>query len=130
VRAGGAVAALGATTALAFPHPWAIVVGFGAVGAGLSAVFPTVLATAARLPGAVAGPAIAAVSMCGYTALLAGPPAIGAVAAVLTLRGGLALVAASSAVVVFLARVFRRVPSHGAAGEAVTYEAAAVRAAA
>ena len=47
---------------------------------------------------------IAVVSMCGYTGLLAGPPLIGAVANVTSLRGGLALVVVTSALVLFLAR--------------------------
>jgi MFS family permease len=106
-RLGGALASLGATLAIAVPQSWAVVVGFGAIGAGLSSIFPLVLAAASRSPGVVPGAAIAAVSMCGYSGLLAGPPLIGAVASALTLRGGIALVALTSLVVVFLARTLR-----------------------
>ncbi|HKG94476.1 MAG TPA: MFS transporter [Gemmatimonadaceae bacterium] len=102
-RAGGVVAALGVAAAMAVPRPWAAVLGFAAVGAGLSSVFPTVLAATARLPGVVPGAAIAVVSMCGYSGLLAGPPLIGAVAGALTLRGGLALAGITSLVIVALA---------------------------
>ena len=101
---GGAIAALGVSCALVFPHPVAVIIGFGAIGAGLSSIFPIVLAASARTPGVVPGAAIAVVSMCGYAGLLAGPPLIGAVANSLTLRGGLALVAVASAAVVVLAR--------------------------
>lgn len=118
VRGGGAVAALGVAVAVAFPHPWAVIAGFGAVGAGFAAIFPTVLAAAARLPGVVPGTAIAAVSICGYAGLLAGPPLIGAVASGLTLRGGIAIVALFGAVIVGLAGVLRRVPSSHASGVA------------
>lgn len=104
---GGALAGLGATMAIAIPQPWAVIVGFGAIGAGLSSVFPLVLAAASRTPGVVPGAAIAAVSMCGYSGLLAGPPLIGAVASVLTLRGGFGIVALTSFVVVLLARTLR-----------------------
>jgi MFS family permease len=104
-RIGGIIAACGMTAALAFPHPLTVIVGFGAIGAGLSSIFPIILAASARSPGVVPGAAIAVVSMCGYTGLLAGPPLIGAVANVLTLRGGLALVAITCAVVAVLARV-------------------------
>jgi len=92
VRGGGALAALGLGAALLLGQPWAAVVGFGFVGAGLSVIFPTVLAAAGRLPGAAPGTAIAAVSTMGYTGFLAGPPLIGFVAHGLTLRGGLAVV--------------------------------------
>ena len=106
-RAGGALAALGATMAIVVPEPWVVVLGFGAIGAGLSSVFPLVLAAASRTPNVVPGAAIAAVSMCGYSGLLAGPPLIGAAASVLTLRGGLAIVAMSSTVIIVLARILR-----------------------
>ncbi|MDB4882732.1 MAG: hypothetical protein JWL95_1498 [Gemmatimonadetes bacterium] len=106
-RAGGALATLGATLAIVVPRPWAVIVGFGAMGAGLSSVFPLVLAAASRTPNVVPGAAIAAVSMCGYSGLLAGPPLIGAVASVLTLRGGLAIVAVSSLVIVVLAQILK-----------------------
>ena len=104
---GGGLAAFGVTLALAFPQPLFVVIGFGAVGAGLSAVFPIVLAAAARTPGVVPGAAIATVSMCGYAGLLAGPPLIGVVANALSLRGGLGLVALASVGVVLLARAVR-----------------------
>lgn len=106
-RLGGALACLGATLAIVVPQPWAVVLGFGMIGAGLSSIFPIVLAAASRTPGVVPGSAIALVSMCGYSGLLAGPPLIGAVASVLTMRGGLAIVALTSLVVAFLARSFR-----------------------
>jgi MFS family permease len=106
-RFGGALASLGAALAIAVPSPWTVIVGFGAIGAGLSSIFPMVLSAASRTRGVVPGAAIAAVSMCGYSGLLAGPPLIGAVASALTLRGGLAIVALSSAVVVLLARTLR-----------------------
>ena len=106
-RIGGAVAAAGITVALVTPQPLLVVLGFGAVGAGLSIIFPLVLAAAARTPGIVPGAAIAAVSMCGYSGLLAGPPLIGALSNAITLRGGLALVAATSVGVVLLAGAVR-----------------------
>jgi MFS family permease len=103
-RIGGGVALAGIALALAFPQPLPVVIGFGAVGAGLSSIFPIVLAASARTPGVVPGAAIAVVSMCGYSGLLAGPPLIGAVANVLTLRGGLALVGLACVGVMILAR--------------------------
>ena len=108
-RIGGAVAGCGVALALAFPQPLPVVIGFGAVGAGLAIIFPITLAAAARTPGVVPGSALAVVSMCGYSGLLAGPPLTGAVANVLTLRGGLALVALACVGVVILSRSVRDV---------------------
>lgn len=103
-RMGGMLAVLGVTSALAFRGALPVILGFGAVGAGLSIIFPMVLAAAARTPGIRPGASIALVSMCGYSGLLAGPPLIGAVASVTSLRGGLALVIGTSALVLVLAR--------------------------
>jgi MFS family permease len=108
VRGGGALAAVGLLLAVAVPTPWAVVAGFGAVGAGFSTIFPSVLAAAGRTPGESAGTAIAAVSTFGYTGFLAGPPVIGFVAEATSLRGGLALVAVTSLLVAALARAVRR----------------------
>lgn len=109
VRGGGALAAVGLLAAVLVTAPWAVVIGFGAVGAGLSSVFPIVLSAAARRPGQVPGAAIAAVSVCGYSGLLAGPPLIGAVATPFNLRAGIGLVAATSVGVVLLASAVRDV---------------------
>ncbi len=104
MRIGGIVAAAGAVCVIAFPNPLAVILGFAAIGAGLSSTFPIILGAAARTRGVVPGAAIAMVSMFGYGGLLAGPPLIGAVAGALTLRGGLALVAITSALAMILAR--------------------------
>ena len=113
VRVGGAIAALGLSCALLLTQPWAAIIGFGAVGAGLSTVFPTLLATAGRLPGQTSGTAIAAVSTFGYTGFLAGPPIIGFVAEAFTLRGGLAVVVLASLLIVILAGTLRTVTGRG-----------------
>ena len=103
IRAGGALAAIGLAGGLALTSPWGAVAGFGLVGAGLSLAFPIVLATASGLPGVSPGPAIATVSTFGYAGFLAGPPLIGFVAEVVTLRGGLAIVVLTCAVAALLA---------------------------
>ena len=103
VRGGGALAAAGLSTALAVGTPWAAVSGFGLVGAGLSVVFPSVLAAASRVAGTAPSRAIAAVSTVGYAGFLAGPPLIGIVAHVATLGVGLALVAVTATGIAVLA---------------------------
>jgi MFS family permease len=110
VGAGGLVAALGLAAALAIGGAWAGVVGFGAVGIGMSVVFPIVLGEAGRLSKGSPGTAIAAVATFGYAGFLAGPPLIGFLGAALTLRGGLAAVVATSLVIVALSRTLGRAP--------------------
>jgi MFS family permease len=118
VAGAGVLATAGLAAALALGTAPAAVVGFGLVGAGLSVVFPTLLATAGRVPGAASGPAIAAVSTFGYTGFLAGPPLIGFLAHALTLRGGLAAVAVTSAAVAALAGTLGRAAVPRPAGAA------------
>lgn len=102
VRLGAVTAATGMVVALVSADPMLSVAGFGAVGAGLSTIYPTVLAAAGRLPGAPAAGSIAVVSSMGYVGLLAGPPLIGLLAEVVTLRIGFASVALTSAAIVGL----------------------------
>lgn len=104
VRAGAATAAIGMVVALVSADPFLSVAGFGAVGAGLSTVYPTVLAAAGRLRGGPAAGSIAVVSSMGYVGLLAGPPLIGLLAEVVTLRIGFASVVLSSAAILWLSR--------------------------
>ncbi len=106
-RIAGSVATLGLglvvgaqTAALAIP-------GFALVGAGLSVVAPMAYSAAGRSREMPAGPAIAIVTTLGYLGFLAGPPVIGLVAEILTLRGGLALVAVLSLAIVGLAGTTR-----------------------
>ena len=92
VRAGGTLAAVGLGIGLLINHPIAALIGFACVGAGLSSLFPITLSAAGRIPGVAPGPALAAVSMMGYSAFLAGPPVIGFVAEAVGLRGALGFV--------------------------------------
>ncbi|CAN5357405.1 MFS transporter [soil metagenome] len=110
VRASAATAAAGVVLAIAWPAPWAAVAGFGAVGAGLSVVFPTLVAAAGRLPGVNPSMAIATISWIGYTGFLAGPPLIGFAAEAISLRGGIALVGITSLMIVALAGTLSRTP--------------------
>lgn len=108
VRGGGLLAAVGLGLGLLAGNPYAAILGFACVGAGLATIFPTLLSAAGR-SGPVAGPAVAAVSTCGYFGLLAGPPLIGFVGRGFGLSIGLGLVVVSSLLIAGLA---------GAAGRA------------
>lgn len=86
LRRSGALAALGFAVGLgAGTVPFAIA-GFAALGVGLAGVIPTLFRAGADYPGVSTGPALAAVSSLGYLGFLAGPPIIGAIAQLTSLR--------------------------------------------
>jgi len=92
MQLGGLVAAIGLTLALVVTWIPIALLGFGLVGAGFSVVFPLTLSAAGRTSKQAAGSAIAAVATCGYVGFLVGPPVIGFVADVLSLRIALGFV--------------------------------------
>ena len=104
VRLGGLVAALGLTLALVVNWIPIALLGFGLVGAGFSVVFPLTLSAAGRTSKQAAGSAIAAVATCGYVGFLIGPPVIGFVADVLSLRTALGFVVVLSLCAAVFAR--------------------------
>src|SRR5947208_2848249 len=99
LRASGALAAVGLGSALAIGGSLSGVVGFGLVGLGIANIVPVLFGAAARTPGIAAGRALSAVATTGYLGFLAGPPLIGAVAEVVGLTVGLALVSAACALI-------------------------------
>lgn len=101
VAAGSSIAALGLSAGLAFP-PVALA-GFAVVGAGCSIVVPIAFASSGKLHGVSPGPAIAAMTSCGYVGLFVGPPLIGFAAQAITLRAALLIVVVLTAVGVPLA---------------------------
>jgi MFS family permease len=80
------LAAAGFAAALAIGTAASAVLGFAALGLGLSAAVPTLFRSAAGQPGVATAPALAAVSAIGYTGFLAGPPLVGALAQLSSLR--------------------------------------------
>ena len=80
------VASAGFAAALAVGSAPAAVAGFAALGLGLSAAAPTLFRSAAGQPGVATAPALATVSTLGYTGFLAGPPIVGALAQLTSLR--------------------------------------------
>jgi len=107
VRRGGAVAAAGLTAALLIGQPAAAVLGFTALGLGLSAVIPAVFRAAGNVPGVPSGPGLAAVSTTGYLGFLAGPPLIGGLAELTSLPTALALLPVLAALIAALAGTVR-----------------------
>lgn len=108
MRAGGAIAASGLAVGLIVHTFGASLAAFALVGLGLSVVVPTAFSTAGRHPTIPRGTAIAAVATLGYAGLLAGPPVLGWVAEVTSLRLALGIVVVLCGAVVLLAPAAKR----------------------
>ncbi|MGK5556807.1 MFS transporter [Actinomadura kijaniata] len=96
VRWLAALAATGFAAALLVAEVPAALAGLALLGLGLACVVPIVFTAAGHAAGPSAGgpgPAIAAVSSCGYLGFIAGPPLIGVAAEAVGLGGALGLVA-------------------------------------
>jgi len=103
VRGGGLAATLGIGLALVYPTTWAVLLGFGVVGAGYSVLFPTLLSAAGRGNAGAPSAAIASLSTLGFLGFLIGPPLIGLTATWITLQGALGWVMLAGIAVVALA---------------------------
>lgn len=80
VRYGAAIAAVGMLAGLLASTPVAGIVGFGALGAGLSCIVPQIFTAAGNLDPQRAGRMVAQASSLSYLGILLGPVAIGAIA--------------------------------------------------
>jgi len=87
------VGAAGFGVALAAAVPLVAALGLLAAGLGIAVLFPLTLRAAAAQPGG-SGPAIAAVSSVGYIGFVVGPPLIGGIAELVSLRLALLVVVA------------------------------------
>ena len=104
VRYGGILATAGIALAVCAPSPaWALA-GFAAAGAGYSSIIPLVFAAGGRKGSVSEGQGVATVSGIGYLGFLAGPPAIGFMSELASLRAGLGVLVLLSAVAAYYAR--------------------------
>jgi Na+/melibiose symporter-like transporter len=88
----GSLIAIGGLALVVFPSvPVLAVLGFALVGLGVANIVPLGFSCAGNAPNSQPGMAIASVSMMGYVGLLAGPPMVGFLAQLLTLRVALGL---------------------------------------
>ena len=104
LRASGALAVLGLLITLTSQQASTALFGFACIGAGFAGVIPTIFSAAGRVPGVSPAYALATVTTLGYAGFLAGPPSIGFASEVLGLRGALAILLATSALIVVLSR--------------------------
>ena len=102
VRYGGMIATAGIALAVFAPSPGWALAGFAAAGAGYSSIIPLVFAAGGRKGSVSEGQGVATVSGIGYLGFLAGPPAIGFISEMASLRAGLGVLVLLSA----LAAVF------------------------
>jgi hypothetical protein len=118
LRRSGALAAVGFAGGLALGTVPTAIAGFAALGLGLAGVVPTLFRSGADQPGVSTGPALAAVSSLGYLGFLAGPPLIGGVAQLTSLRLACGLLVVAGLLVMLLAsgaeppRAIRRATVH------------------
>jgi MFS family permease len=103
VRGGCLLAAAGLLCALAAPSPEWSFPGFAATGAGLSVIIPLVFGAGGKVPSVSPGPGIATVTGIGYVGFIVGPPSIGFVSQIVTLRYALGIVVACCLVAALLA---------------------------
>ena len=94
------VGTVGLGVGLIINRPVSVLVGFMCLGAGLALVVPMVFSACGHIPNVHPGTAIATVSACGWTGFVVGPPLIGAIASLTSLRTALFLLPLLTAVVV------------------------------
>lgn len=107
VRYGAAIAAAGLLASLIASTPVAGIVGFGALGAGLSCIVPQIFTAAGNLDPQRAGRQVARVSSLSYLGVLLGPVVIGAIATVVGLPVALGLPVLLALMVALSARAVR-----------------------
>lgn len=108
VRAGGVIASMGLLPAILFPQVVPVLVGFAAVGAGVSIVVPLAFSAAGNVPNLPSGVGIAGVATIGYAGFLAGPPVIGLLAEATSLRISMVLVLLLVGSLIFTSSALRR----------------------
>jgi len=104
----GLAAAIGVSLAATAHHAVVALLGFVIAGAGLALSAPTLLALAGRLGGEGArGSALSTVAVLGYLGFLVGPPLIGGVSSVSSLRGGFVFLCAVAVLLAVSAPLIR-----------------------
>lgn len=125
VRIGGLIAAAGLALGLLADRPSTALLGFAAIGLGLASVYPLVFGAAGNRRDIPRGRAVASVATMGYSGFLLGPPLLGWVAQLTSLRAALGIVVLLAFVIAMLAPAARR-PSRSTATQPA--ETAGVRA--
>lgn len=104
VRVGGLISTTGFVIAILTKSPAFAIAGFALIGLGVSNTIPVAFSTAGNFPGVSPSAGIAGVATIGYAGFLAGPPVIGIIAEVTSLRLAFILVAVLVASLIFTAQ--------------------------
>jgi len=99
----GVLTATGLLISVIFPYLWPSIFAFMMVGAGVSSVVPMIYSSAGRTTTMSAGVALTAVSTIGFSGFMIGPPLIGFIAGIATLRASFLLIACMGMSVAILA---------------------------
>lgn len=102
LQTSGALTVTGLLVAVIFPYFYTAMAGFLLVGAGVSSVVPMVYSAAGKSKTMAPGVALAAVSTIGFIGFLFGPPIIGFIAGLATLRASFVFIALMGTCVVVL----------------------------
>jgi len=102
LQVSGSLTVTGLLVAVIFPYFYTAMAGFLLVGAGVSSVVPMVYSAAGRSKTMQPGVALAAVSTIGFIGFLFGPPIIGFIAGLATLRASFVFIAFMGSCVVVL----------------------------
>ena len=102
LQVSGSLTVTGLLIAVIFPYFYTAMAGFLLVGAGVSSVVPMVYSAAGKSKTMAPGVALAAVSTIGFIGFLFGPPIIGFIAGLATLRASFVFIALMGSCVVIL----------------------------
>jgi MFS family permease len=102
LQTSGALTVTGLLIAVIFPYFYTAIAGFLLVGVGVSSVVPMVYSAAGKSKTMAPGVALAAVSTIGFIGFLFGPPIIGFIAGLATLRASFVFIAFMGTCVVVL----------------------------
>jgi MFS family permease len=102
LQVSGTLIATGLLITVIFPYLYTAIGGLMLVGAGVSSVVPMVYSAAGKTKTMSAGVALAAVSTIGFIGFLIGPPLIGFIAGLATLRASFIFIALMGASIAFL----------------------------
>ena len=104
IRLGGLLSAAGFMLVLLSPNPIFAITGFALAGLGLSNTIPVLFSVAGNHPDFSPGTAIAGVATIGYVGFLIGPPLIGTISELSSLRVAFGLIALAAATMLFSSR--------------------------
>ena len=102
LQVSGTLTTTGLLIAVIFPYFYTAMAGFLLVGAGVSSVVPMVYSAAGKTKTMSPGVALAAVSTIGFVGFLVGPPVIGFIAGLATLRASFIFIAVMGMSVIIL----------------------------